>query len=264
MLGVPPGFRAAVTGASSGIGEEIARQLAARGVPLLLVARSGDRLEKIASELQAAHGVAVETHPLDLAVPGAARALFAATEGDGRPVDLLVLAAGFGFVGPIEEQAEGDLRELLALNVAAVAESMRLHLGAMKARGRGRILTVASTAGTVPDPWFAAYGASKAFVLSLSRAAHVEAKPAGVVVTCVCPGYTPTRFHARAGRENRAGLFPRLPARAVAARALDALERGKDLLVPNPLDALWVQAMRFLPRAVPVALAARVLKPRSR
>jgi len=254
---VSEGAWALVTGASSGIGEAIARKLAARGMPLLLAARSAERLETLAGEFRAVSGAAAMAIPLDLALAGSAETLFAATEGEGRRVDLLVNAAGFGWNGPQVEFPDGRFLELLRLNVEATAGLTHLFLRAMAGRGTGAILNVASTSAFLPMPYFAAYAASKAFVLSLTQALHEEAKRDGVTVTALCPGYTRTRFQEVAGMRDAKGTpFPEMTADAVAEAGLRALAAGKAVAVTHPLDRLWIAATRFLPRGVPPRLAA--------
>jgi hypothetical protein len=251
---------AVVTGASSGIGAAIAARLAAGGVPLVLVARSEGGLAERAAELRGKHGIAVEVLPLDLARPGAAAELFERTEGAGAAVDLLVNAAGFGWNGPQAEMETARLLELLRLNVLGTAELTHLFLRAMTGRRRGAILNIASTTGFYPVPYFAAYGASKAFLLSFTHALHEEAKRDGVTVTALCPGFTRTNFQAVARMRGAEGTpFPEMTADAVAGIGLAALERGKAVAVTHPLDRLWIASGRLLPRSVPTKLAARFL-----
>lgn len=257
MTGVPEGSRAVVTGASSGIGAAIAGRLAAARVPLVLVARSAGELSTQATAWRARHGGEVETLPLDLSRPGAAAAVFEATEGRGRPVDLLVNAAGFGWNGPQAEFETARFLELLRLNVEATAELTHRFLGAMRVRKRGGILNVASTAAFFPQPYFAAYAASKAFILSFTHALHEEAKRDGVRVTALCPGYTRTRFHEVAGMRGAEGTpFPELPADRVAELGLAAVARGRAVVVTHRLDRVWIALTRILPRSVPPKLAA--------
>ncbi len=259
MTGPGEGAFALVTGASSGIGEAIARRLAARGAPLLLVARSADRLEALAGELRALSGAAAETLPLDLARPGAAGELFEATEGEGRRVDLLVNAAGFGWNGPQTGFPDQRFLELLRLNVGATAELTHRFLRAMAGRGGGAILNVASTSAFLPMPFFAAYAASKAFVLSFTQALHEEAKREGVTVTALCPGYTRTRFCATAGMVEAEGTpFFEMTPEAVADAGLRALDRKKPFAVTDWHDRLWIAAGRLVPRAWPPRIAAAI------
>ncbi|HUM02588.1 MAG TPA: SDR family oxidoreductase [Thermoanaerobaculia bacterium] len=257
MIRVADGAWAVVTGASSGIGAAIAEQLAARKIPLVLVARSAGALSERAAAWRERHGIDVEALPLDLSRPGAAAALFDATEGRGRPVDLLVNGAGFGWNGPQAEFETARFLELLSLNVMATAELTHRFLVAMRSRRRGAILNVASTSAFFPQPFFAAYGASKAFILSFTHALHEEAKRDGVTVTALCPGYTRTKFHEVAGMRGAEGTpFPEMTAARVAERGLTALGKGRAVVVTHGFDRLWIAMTRVLPRSVPPRLAA--------
>jgi short-subunit dehydrogenase len=248
---------AVVTGASSGIGAAIARILAAKKKRLVLVARSAATLDAEAADWRRVFGGEIDVLPLDLVRPGAPAELFSRTEGRGLVVDLLVNAAGFGWNGPQREMDVERLRDLLRLNVLATAELTHLFLGAMAARGKGKILNVASTAGFYPTPYFSAYGASKAFLLAFTHALHEEAKRDGVTVTALCPGYTRTNFHAVAGmKEAGTTPFPEMTAEAVAEEGLRALEAGKAVAVTHPLDRAWIAAGRLVPRSVPAKLGA--------
>ncbi len=259
MIALPAGSFALVTGASAGIGEAIARGLARRKVPQLLVARSEERLAALAAELRALSGVAVEAIALDLASDGAAQRLFAATEGAGRPVGLLVNNAGFGFYGPQEEQGLERTLRMLKLNVATLVELTDRLLGPMRERKGGYVLNVASTAAFLPVPYMAVYAATKAFVLSYSQALHEELLGRGVAVTALCPGTTRTDFHRVAGLAPGARVrFPSLSAEAVAEAGLRGLERGKALVVPNLLDSAWIFTGRLVPRTLPPRIGAAV------
>lgn len=259
MIALPAGSFALVTGASAGIGKAIARGLAARRVPQLLVARSADRLEALAAGLRASSGVAVEALALDLAAEGAAERLFAATEGAGRPVGLLVNNAGFGWYGPQEEQGLERTLRMLRLNVLALVEATDRFLVPMRARKSGYVLNVASTAAFLPVPYMSVYAATKAFVLSFSHALHEELRGSGIVVTALCPGTTRTDFHRVAGlAPGERVRFPSLSAEAVAEAGLRGLARGKAVVVPNPLDAAWIFTGRLVPRGVPPKIAAAV------
>ena len=259
MIPLPAGSFALVTGASAGIGEAIARGLAARRVPQILVARSADRLEALAAGLRASSGVAVEALPLDLAAEGAAERLFAATEGAGRPVGLLVNNAGFGWYGPQEEQGLERTLRMLRLNVATLVEATDRFLVPMRARRAGAVLNVASTAAFLPVPYMAVYAATKAFVLSYSHALHEELRGTGIVVTALCPGTTRTDFHRVAGlAPGERVRFPSLSAETVAEAGLRGLARGKAAVVPNFLDAAWIFTGRLVPRSLPPRVAAAV------
>ena len=259
MIRVADGAFALVTGASSGIGEAIARKLAERKVPLLLAARSLGTLETLAAGWRARHGIAVEAVAADLAAPGGAASLLARTEAAGKPVDLLVNAAGFGWNGPQVEFPDARFLEMLRLNVMGTAELTHGVFRAMAARKRGAILTVASTSAFLPMPYFAAYAASKAFLLSFSQALHEEAKRDGVTVTALCPGYTRTRFHETAGMKGaEATPFSEMTAEAVAEAGLRALERGKAFAVTDWRDRIWIVAGRLVPRTWPPKVAAAI------
>lgn len=265
MSGAPARRLAVVTGASSGIGESFSRKLAGRGYDLVLAARSKDRLDRLAGELSERHGVSVETVAVDLSAPGAARTLFDAAEGSGRAVDLLVNNAGFGLNGAQADLPLEKVSEMLRLDVVAVVELSHLFLVAMRARRRGRILNVASTQAFLPMPFMAAYGASKAFIVSFSQALHEEAKRDGVIVTCVCPGYTKTAFQAVSGmRPADTTPFPEMRPDDVAEVGLVAVERGRALVVTHPLDRLWIFTMRFLPRSWPAKVAGAIFAKRRR
>jgi short-subunit dehydrogenase len=259
VIPLPAGSFALVTGASAGIGEAIARGLAARRVPQLLVARSAGRLEALAAELRASSGVPVEPLALDLETEGAAERLFAATEGAGRPVGLLVNNAGFGWYGPQEEQGLDRTLRMLRLNVLALVEATDRFLVPMRARKAGSVLNVASTAAFLPVPYMGVYAATKAFVLSYSQALHEELRGSGIVVTALCPGTTRTDFHRVAGlAPGERVRFPSLSAETVAEAGLRGLARGKAVVVPNPLDAAWIFTGRLVPRSLPPRIAAAV------
>lgn len=250
---------AVVTGASSGIGEALARRLAGEGRDLLLVARSGDRLRQIAAEVAGSNGIKAGVLAADLGKPEGREAVFAATEGAGKIVSILVNGAGFGLNGPEADLPLERVLGMLQLNVVATAELTHRFLAVMRARRTGSILNIASTAAFLPMPYFAAYAASKAFILSLTHALHEEAKKDGVTVTCLCPGYTKTNFHAVAGmRGAEATPFPEMMPDAVAKIGLEALRKKKAYVVTHPLDRLWIASGRLVPRSVPVKLAAAV------
>jgi len=257
LITLPAGSHALVTGASAGIGEAIARGLARRKVPQILVARSAEKLSALAAELRSTSGVAVEAIPLDLEEDGAAERLVAATEGAGRPVGLLVNNAGFGWYGPQAEQGLERTLRMLRLNVAALVELTDRFLGPMRARRSGLVLNVASTAAFLPVPYMSAYAATKAFVLSYSHALHEELAGTGIVVTALCPGTTRTDFHRVAGlAQGERVRFPSLSAGTVAEAGLRGLERGRSVVVPNLLDSAWIFTGRLVPRAIPPKLAA--------
>ena len=255
------GGLAVVTGASSGIGAAFARLLAAEGRPVVLVSRSGDTLEALATELNAGRGGRAEVLAADLGTPAGRDAVWGATEGAGRPVALLVNNAGFGLNGPETELPFERVHALLELNVVATAELTHRFLVAMKARGAGAILNVSSTSAFYPTPYFSLYGASKAFILNFTEALHEEARPFGVTVTCLCPGFTKTNFAAVAGmKEGKETPFPEMTAETVARAGLEAVRGRRAVAVVHPLDRAWIAAGRLVPRGVPAKLGARFFR----
>jgi short-subunit dehydrogenase len=242
---------ALITGASSGIGEELARLLAAEGWELVLTARREDALAVLASDLSERHGVRVKTIALDLSQPAAWEALEAQTEGAGHPVDLLVNNAGFGRLGPILDETCAEAHGIIALNVSAVAD-LSLRFGRrMAARGGGEILQVASIAAFQPGPLMTSYYASKAWVLSFSEGLRVELAPHGVHVTTLCPGVTRTGFQARAGvtADRMMARLPTHTAAEVARAGLRGLARRQAIVVPGVWNRTAAWAVRFLPRS---------------
>jgi uncharacterized protein len=249
---------AVVTGASSGIGKAFARALAAEGRPVLLVARSKDALEAIVAEQRAARGGEANVLVADLGTSEGRDAVWDVTEGAGRPVTLLVNNAGFGLSGAETDLPLERVHALLELNVVTTAELTHRFLVAMKPRRAGAILNVASTAAFYPTPFFSVYGASKAFILSFTHALHEEARTFGVTVTCLCPGFTKTNFAAVAGMKSaEATPFPEMMPEAVAKIGLEAVRKGKAVVVTHPLDRLWIAAGKLVPSSVPARIGAR-------
>ena len=254
--------RALVTGASSGIGREIARRLAADGGDLVLVARDRERLDVLAKELTAAHdGVAAEVLVADLADPAQLAAVEARVADAERPLDLVVNNAGFGTYGTFAElDVEAEQREI-AVNVTALVRLTHAALGAMLTRGRGAVLNVSSVAGLQATPGNATYGATKAFVASFGEAVAGELAGTGVTLTTVLPGFTRTEFDQRAGVGGRkipdaAWMSPE----AVAEQALAATRAGRPWLVPGVKNKIMIAAVGPVPRSLMRRLAARVAK----
>lgn len=248
-----------VTGASSGIGRELARRFAAAGSRLILTARRGAELEELATELRTQHAVEVVVITADLAVPAGVSTLLDALQQRGLSPDVLVNSAGFGARGEFTGMPAERIAALLAVNVTALTLLARALLPAMRARKRGGVLNVASTAAFQPGPYMAAYYASKAYVLSLSEALHLECKADGVVVTCLCPGATATGFAETAGMGG--SLLFRLgamDAATVAGAAYAGFRRGRAIVVPGLRNWLGAQAVRVTPRALVRRLVARL------
>lgn len=251
---------ALVTGASGGIGLELARELAARGYDLWLTARSAGKLAEAAAALKEAHRVQVEVVAGDLADPRGAARLSEALAARGLVPDVLVNNAGVGAHGRFAEQDIARLQGLLQLNVTSLAELTRRILPGMVTRGSGRVLNVASTAGYVPGPFMAAYYASKAFVLSLSVALNEELRGTGVTVTALCPGATHTGFDAAAGMSGarlfRSGVMESGP---VARAGVGAMLAGKAVVVPGVRNKVLSGSAGLAPRWL-TAKVARALQ----
>ncbi|HEX8557102.1 MAG TPA: SDR family oxidoreductase [Pyrinomonadaceae bacterium] len=242
---------ALVTGASGGIGEELARLFAADGHSLVLVARSRDKLARLAGELGERHGVAARVLPSDLARPESPQEIFDELRDASVTVDALVNNAGFGSYGLFAEtDAQAEL-DLIQVNVAALTRLTKLFLPGMLARRRGYVMNVASTAAFQPGPLMAVYYASKAYVLSFSEALANECAGTGVVVSALCPGPTATGFVAAAGMGD-SRLFDRavMDARAVAEAGYRGLLAGRTVVIPGLRNALVARAVGFFPRGL--------------
>ncbi|HEX8503590.1 MAG TPA: SDR family oxidoreductase [Pyrinomonadaceae bacterium] len=242
---------ALVTGASGGIGEELARLFAADGHSLVLVARSRDKLARLADELKDKHGVAARVVAADLARAESPREIFEELEGAGLRVDALVNNAGVGSYGPF---AETDLKselDLLQINVVALTHLTKLFLPGMLARRRGYVMNVASTASFQPGPLMAVYYASKAYVLSFSEALTNECGGTGVRVSALCPGPTETGFVAAAGMGD-SKLFDRavMDARTVAAAGYRGLLAGRAVVIPGFRNNLLARSIGLFPRGL--------------
>ena len=249
---VSPRPLALITGASSGIGLEFARILAADGYDCALVARSHDRLEFMAADLREKHGVAATCITADLTLDGSIDEVFAAVPR----CDLLVNNAGFANNGPYAELPENDIADEIRLDVLALARLTRRYLPGMLAARSGGIINVASTAAFLPGPLMATYYASKAFVLSLSEALWEESRGSGVTVSCLCPGATKTAFFTRAKMEGTPllSMQPLADATMVARAGYEGWKRGKRVVIPGAMNA----ALAFMPRISPRAMLLRV------
>ncbi len=254
---------ALVTGASSGIGLELCRLLAADGLDLVLVARGEPALRALAAELHGAHGIAAHVLPADLARPDAPAEIQAACAALGLEIDLLVNNAGFGSNGAFSELDLAGELAMIQVNVAALVALTGQFLPGMVARKRGRVLNIASTAGFQPGPYMATYYATKAFVLSWSEAIAIELKGSGVTVTCHCPGATESAFAAAAGNDKTRLFQDQKPASAadVAAHAWRATKAGQRVAIHGLLNAVGASTVGFVPRAWAAAIAARLNRP---
>lgn len=248
---------ALITGASSGIGLELARCHAARGGDLIVTARRGDALEALKVELQAKHGVKVHTIALDLGAAGGADKLIAAVEALVQPVDILINNAGFGGTGAFIDRDLADDLAMLDLNVRALMV-LSHHFGKrMAARRTGRILNVSSTASYLPGPLQATYYATKAFVSSLSQAMSEEMRPHGVTVTALEPGPVNTGFMQAADMTKTRLGRTKVTAESVARYGYEAMLAGKLRAINEPALRL---ALNWLAPLVPRRLMLRVVR----
>jgi uncharacterized protein len=253
---------ALVTGASSGIGEQFARQLVSRGYRVVVTARRQDRLQKLCAELGGdERAVAVGT---DLAVPEDRDRLAARIEELGARVNILVNNAGMGIYAKFGAEGRDKELQMLRVDVEAVVDLMARYLPGMVQSGRGAIINISSVSGFQPGPYNAGYAAAKAYVLWLSEAVHAEVTGNGVTVTAVCPGPVPTEFQATNDADyvvNRLPSFARVPAERVVGDALRAADRGRALVVPGgPLVEFTLGSSRFVPTPLALPLVARMLK----
>ncbi|WP_394831601.1 SDR family oxidoreductase [Pendulispora rubella] len=255
---------ALITGASSGIGLELARLLAARKHDLVLVARNEQRLVQLAEELHTAHGVAVTTFASDLARQGAAQEVYDFTKGRGLEIEVLVNNAGVGLYGEHSGLGLERVDQMLQLNVTTLTEFCRLYAPDMKARTSGRILNIASTAAYQPTPFFAAYGASKAYVLNFSEALAMELVDHGVSVSCLSPGPTDTGFF---GEIDQNGLEIAHFAKSGRHDALTVARTGLEMLLSGELSRIvgtknyWrAAAGRFAPRSMVAKISKGIMR----
>jgi len=251
-----------ITGASGGIGYELAKLFARDHHNLILIARSGDKLAQIATELRA-QNVTVKTIALDLATPLAAKFLFDQLQTEGIAIDILINNAGFGAFGEFAQMSTDVIFGQIQLNITSLTELTRLFLPAMLARRTGRIMNVASTAGFQPGPLMAVYYATKAYVISFSEALANEVRHSGVTVTCFCPGATHTGFAKRAGND-KSRLFKQLGAMNVERVALDgyrAVMEGRTLAISGAHNWLVAQSTRFVPRKLVTAISRWISEP---
>jgi short-subunit dehydrogenase len=247
-----------VTGASSGIGAEIARELVDRGHQVVLVARSEDKLRALADEL----GDGVHVLATDLSARAERAGLLSRIEGLGLVPDVLVNNAGLSTLGPVHRSDPEAELNLVEVDVAAVVDLCSRFLPGMVERGRGAVLNVASTAAFQPLPGQAAYGGAKAFVLSYTHSLSGELARTGVTVTALCPGPVETGFGPTAGftDEDAHDALPSflwLPAAAVARAAVDGLDRGQVVVIPGAANRVGALFARFAPRRLLVPLVAK-------
>ena len=255
---------ALITGASGGIGEALAHEFARGGYDLVLVARSADKLKAVAETLKA-YGATATVIAADLQAPGAGAALENAVAEKGLVIEALVNNAGYGTTGAV---LDGDLDVQLGiidLNVRVLTELSHRFGRGMRARGRGGILNVASTAAYQPGPYMAVYYASKAYVLSFSEALNRELKGSGAHATALCPGPVQTGFQARAEFDASMGLMalPSLSATAVARAGFEGFKRRQAVVIPGASNFIMAKSAAFTPRSVLLTVVETLQKKRS-
>jgi short-subunit dehydrogenase len=251
---------ALVTGASSGIGADLARELARDGHDLVLSARSLAPMEALAAELER-DGANSTVIPADLSKPGAGKELASAIATRSLEIDVLINNAGLGALGRFDLMDPGRIEEMLYVNVVALTELTRLLLPRMVARRRGRIMLVASTASFQPGPRMAAYFATKAYVLSLGEALAYELRRTGVTVTTFCPGATATNFFKVAGARDIA-LKPAMNSAAVARIGYRALKAGRRVVIAGVLNNILAIGGRLAPRSIALPAANALMSRR--
>jgi short-subunit dehydrogenase len=254
------GQTALVTGASSGIGLELARRFAAGGYDLVLVARSAAALERLAADLARDFGVKATAIACDLGQPNAGRDLVRTLDKRALAIDVLVNNAGFGATGPFADGATDVQVGIVDVNIRALVELTHALWPRILRKGRGGVLNVASTAAFQPGPFMAVYCASKAFVLSFTEALWEEARGTGVRVSCLCPGYTESAFHQRAGTDKvrlaRGSVMPAARAAELGYRAFEANRRVK---VAGLANALLARSAAVTPHALVLRIARFLL-----
>lgn len=256
-----PDAASLVTGASAGIGADLARSLAGRGHGVALVARRAERLGELARELEGEHGIRTETIAGDLSDADARGAMMEQIGRLGLTVEVLVNNAGFGSGGLFQKLDQERELEMVRLNVEAVVDLCGRFVPEMVRAGRGAVLNVASTAAFQPLPRQATYSASKAFVASFTDALYADLQGTGVTATCLCPGPVETDFPEVAGIQEAAEGLPSLfwtQASDVAEEAVKGLERGKRLVIPGKINRVTALGGQHVPRGVLLRLGSRL------
>jgi hypothetical protein len=254
---------ALITGASSGLGTEFARQLAAKGMDLILVARRKDRLEALRGEIEKSRKVQCHVLARDLSLPEASEELFQETNRQGWNIDWLVNNAGFGTHGSFVELPLDRELEELRLNICTLVALARLYLPGMVSRKRGQIVNLGSIGSFVPTPYMATYSATKAFVLSFSEALASELSGSGVHVLVVCPGATKTEFQQVAGVSDSLPEFTYMSAEAVVRQSIAAAKSGKRSIVTGWMNKVTAVSTRLTPRAVLARVAGSMFEPKT-
>jgi short-subunit dehydrogenase len=256
-----PNSTALVTGASSGIGAEIARALARRGHGVTLAARREDRLKELAEEISGEHGVRAETVSVDVSDMDARKRLEPELAERGLTVEILVNNAGYGSGGKFIELDGDSEAAMIRTNVESIVALSNIFLPPMVERGRGAMLNLASLISFQPMPFQATYGASKAAVLAFTEAIHEELRGSGVTITAICPGPVRTEFGEMGGfggADEKIPGFAWLEADAVAEDAVKGLENGDRVVVPGALNRIAASAGHYTPRSLLLPIVRRV------
>jgi short-subunit dehydrogenase len=254
---------AVVTGASQGIGKEIAEELAKRGFSLILCARDQSRLAAVSKEIMVQYPIEALTCACDLTDSEGVKKLSEFSSPYLSQIDILINNAGFGDLGDFSDRSWDLYQKMLKLNIVSLTELTHFFATLFKKRKMGFILNVASTAAFQPDPYFAVYGATKAYVLSLSEALREELRDSNVQVSVLCPGPTDTPFHERAGTQDSPIIrYSMASAKKVAHEGVEGLLNKKTLIVPGILNRLLILTIRISPRAMVAKLSAWLLKKR--
>jgi short-subunit dehydrogenase len=261
MIGSKDGY-ALVTGASSGIGYELAKLFAEDGKNVVVLARSQNKLEDLKKEIEDKYGTMVIILVKDLSDPNSPQEIFAQLEQEGKKVDVLVNNAGFTVWGKFSDNDWQKESEMIQVNITALTHLTKLYLPKMLGNRSGKILNVASLVGFAPSPFCAMYAASKAYVLHYSEALANELQGTGVSVTCLCPGPTETLFYERANIHNCRGVKMKMMDAATAAKVgYKALEKGKVISIPGFQNRLMPLVFRILPRGITTWMGGKILEP---
>jgi short-subunit dehydrogenase len=249
---------ALITGATFGIGYELAKIFANQKYDLVLIARNRERLNEIESELKRNNNIRIKTVVKDLSNPSAPSEIFDELIYDKIDVDVLINNAGFGLLGPFSELSLQEQLDMIQVNITSLVHLTGLILPSMIKRGNGKIMNVASTAAFQPGPNMAVYYASKAFVLSFSKALYRELKDKGIIVTALCPGPTKTEFQKRARMENinleRSKLIPYMSAERVAKAGYKGLMKGQKVVIPGLMNKLGTKIVQIVPENLILSL----------
>ncbi len=255
------GRTALVTGASSGLGIDFARELAARGADLVLVARRAEALQALADELTRTYGVKVSIKPSDLGIAASREALASGLAAAGVDIDLLVNNAGFGVYGEFVDTEWARLDQMLQVDIVALTHLTRLFTPGMISRRYGRVLQVASIGAYSPSPTYAAYSAAKSYVLSFGIALNHELRGSGVSCTTVAPGVTATDFLKVSGqKKNWFHRATMMSSASVARSGVKAMLRGRASLVTGWINAMQAWSTRLMPLSLSAAVTARLMK----